>query len=132
MASILVVDDSAVIRHILGYTLKREGYDVTAVSSGQEALAHLANTVVDLAIVDLDMPEMNGIALLQAIRAEEQLAPVQLIMLTASGQDQDRLKAEAAGVNSFLTKPASSRDLLDAVGQVLEQAGRSDEVHPPA
>ncbi|MEI8307800.1 MAG: response regulator [Chloroflexales bacterium] len=119
MATILVVDDSAVSRHLLGYTLRRAGHTVLAVAGGREALELLAVQVVDLVIADLQMPEMDGITLLNNIRANEGTRRVRQLMLTASGQEQDRLAAEAAGTDGFLTKPASSHDLIAAVDRLL-------------
>lgn len=119
MATILVVDDSAVSRHLLGFVLKRENHVVLAAASGTEALETLATTPVDLVIADLAMPEMDGLALLSAMRSQARLRNIQLMMLTSSGQSCDRQRAEATGVSSFLTKPASSRDLVEAVNRLL-------------
>lgn len=119
MATILVVDDSAVSRHLIGYTLKREGHTVLVASDGRQALDLLADPAVNLVIADLLMPEMSGIELLNTIHSREYARQVQLLMLTASGQNQDRLDAQAAGADDFLTKPTSSRDLIAAVERLL-------------
>lgn len=119
MTTVLVVDDSPVSQRLLGYTLQRNGYTVLTASDGRAALALLQRADVDLIISDLSMPEMDGITLLRHIRADNRYCAVQLIMLTASGQDQDRLDAEAAGASYFLTKPASSSELLATVRRVL-------------
>jgi len=116
MATILVVDDSPVSLRLLGYTLQRCGYTVVTASHDGEALERLADMPVDLVIADLSMPEVYGLALL---RATERYRALPLVMLTASGQDQDRLMAQAAGANDFLTKPASSRELIDTVGRLI-------------
>jgi CheY-like chemotaxis protein len=65
------------------------------------------------------MPEMDGLELLRRIRANEQFKHLPIIMVTASGQDQDRLTARAEGANAFLTKPTGSRELIETVNQVL-------------
>ena len=119
MSTILVVDDSPVIQRLLSLTLQRAGYHVLAVSNGQEALERLGDTAIDLAIVDLAMPEMDGLTLLQTIRSDAIHPQLPVIMLTASGQDQNRLTAREAGANAFLTKPASSRVLIETVGRLL-------------
>ena len=119
MATILVVDDSPVSRRLLGYTLQNNGYAVLTASDGREALSVLEAQLVDLVIADLAMPEMDGLALLRYMRADECFRDIRLIMLTASGLDQDRIDAQAAGASDFLTKPTSSRDLLDTVGRLL-------------
>jgi CheY-like chemotaxis protein len=119
MSTILIVDDSPVIQRLLCLTLQREGHDVSTVSNGREALAMLSNGCFDLAIVDLAMPEMDGITLLRQIRANQHCPQIPVIMLTASGQDEDRVMAGKAGANDFLTKPANSRVLAQTVSRLL-------------
>lgn len=118
-ATILVVDDSPVSRRLLSYALRSTGHTVVTASDGAEALSMLREAPADLVIADLAMPSMDGLTLLRSIRGAERLREVRVMMLTASGQDQDRLAAEAAGVNSFLTKPISSRDLIAVVERLL-------------
>jgi len=122
MATILVVDDSPVILRLLGYTLQRNGHAVIMAGHGREALERLAETSVDLVIADLAMPEVDGLTLLRQLRADRRYHALPLVMLTASGQDQDRLVAQAAGANDFLTKPASSHELLDTVNRLVPQS----------
>jgi two-component system, chemotaxis family, chemotaxis protein CheY len=117
MATILVVDDSPVSRRLLGYTLERGGYTVITADHGGQALERLGETPVDLVIADLAMPEVDGLTLLRQLRADRRYHDLPLVMLTASGQDQDRLTAQAAGANDFLTKPASSRELIETVSR---------------
>jgi CheY-like chemotaxis protein len=119
VSTILIIDDSPVTQRLLSLTLQRAGHHIFTVSNGHEALELLGDSVIDLAIVDLAMPEMDGLTLLQAIRADARHPALPGIMLTASGQDQDRLTARAAGANDFLTKPASSRMLIETVGRLL-------------
>lgn len=119
MAMVLVVDDSPVSQRLLSYTLQRAGYTVVMASNGCEALDILQDQPVDLVISDLAMPEMDGLTLLEAIRADQRLRALQLVMLTASGQEHDRSLAQAAGASDFLTKPTSTRDLLATVGRLV-------------
>lgn len=119
MTTILVVDDSPVSRRLIDYTLTRNAYTVLTASGGYEALNLMAQQTVDLVIADLAMPEMDGMQLLGLIRNNPTYAAIGLIMLTASGQDQDRIDAKAAGANDFLTKPTSSRDLLATVRRLV-------------
>lgn len=119
MATILVVDDSSVSRRLLTYALRQTGHTVLAVGDGHEALACLEQAPIDLVIADLAMPGMDGLTLLRAIRANAQLQHTRLLMLTASGQGQDRLDAQLAGADDFLTKPTSSRDLIATVDRLL-------------
>lgn len=119
MTTILIVDDYPVIQRTLSFTLEKHGYSVLVASDGLEALRILGTTPVDLAIVDIAMPEMDGITLLRHIRADTQLSPMPVIILTASGEDQDRITASLAGADSFINKPVGSQELLAMIAELL-------------
>ncbi len=119
MATVLIVEDYPVTRRMLSFTLKQDGYTVVTAVNGKEALARLEQITVDIAIVDIAMPEMDGLTLLRHLRASERYKKLPVIMLTASGQDADRIRARAEGANDFLSKPTSSRELLDTVSRLL-------------
>ena len=119
MKNILVVDDNSSVQRVLNYTLSRAGYQVVTIGDGAQALEHLHNNTIDLAIIDLAMPGMDGLTLLKHLRADAKMHDLPIVMLTASGMDQDRIAARQAGADAFLTKPASSRELLDTVGGLL-------------
>lgn len=118
-ASILVVDDYVVTQRVLSTQLRKGGYEVITAGSGQEALAYLTQRRFDLAIIDVAMPEMDGITLLEKLRKERSETKLPVIMLTASALDEDRIRAEAAGATDFLTKPISSWELLEVVNRQL-------------
>jgi DNA-binding response OmpR family regulator len=120
MAAILVVDDDTIMQRMLVHVLEKQGHAVAVAGHGQIALEHLSKTRFDLLITDLTMPVMDGITLLQHIRSNESTQALKVIMLTASGQDSDRIVARQAGVDDFLTKPASSREINATVHRVLE------------
>jgi CheY-like chemotaxis protein len=120
MPTILVVDDSPMSQRLLGYTLSRCGYTVITAGHGREALERLAEAPVDLVIADLAMPEIDGLTLLRLLRADGRYRDLPLVMLTASGHDEDRLMAKAAGADDFLTKPASSREVIETVGRLTQ------------
>ena len=119
MATVLVVDDSPVSQRLLGYTLQRQGHTVIMAADGHEALDVLGQRLVDLVISDLAMPGIDGLTLLRHIRADQKHQQLQMIIRTASGQDQDRYDAQAAGVSDFLTKPTSSRDIIATVNRLI-------------
>ena len=119
MTTILVVDDSAVIRRTISYTLRKAGYFVLTANNGHEGLTVLAEQKIDLIITDLKMPGMDGVALLQTLRADSRYKQLPVIMLTVSGQVQDRDQAETHGADGFLTKPASSLELVQTVKQFV-------------
>ena len=119
MTSILVVDDYSVTQRMLGHMLRRAGYIHFAAQDGFEALDILEQEQLDLVICDIAMPEMDGLTLLGKIRADERFVTLPIIMLTASGQDEDRVTAEDGGANGFLTKPVSSQELLSTIEKIL-------------
>lgn len=119
MAQILLVEDNPVIQRMYSHMLRRNGYTVVIAENGMAALAQIEAAPFDLVIADLTMPEMDGIELIQRMRSDQRFQQVPVIMLTASGQDEDRQRAHAAGVNDFLTKPSSSLEFLAAVKRLL-------------
>lgn len=119
MAKILVVDDHSVHLRMYSHTLRKHGHSVLVAANGRDALNCLIETEVDLVITDLAMPEMDGLMLLRHLRADERYRELPVIMLTASGQDQDQRMARDEGVSAFLTKPTGSRELVDTVHRLL-------------
>lgn len=119
MATILIADDSLVIQRLLGLTLQRAGHIVETADDGQIALEMLGQESFDLLIADLAMPSVDGLMLVRQMRADPRFADLPVIMLTSSGEDGDRLSADAEGVNAFLTKPTSSTELIETVNRLL-------------
>jgi len=119
-AHILVVDDEPNNQRILTYTLNKAGYDSVAAADGETALKLMAEAAFQLAILDVSMPVMDGITLLRHIRAMPQYARLPVIILTGSGDDEERIRAEEIGIQGFLTKPVSSKMILDVVASFLE------------
>ena len=119
MTTILIVDDDPVAQRVLSAQLRKVGHTTIAARSGEGALKQLAETPCDLAILDIGLQEMNGLTLLRMLRANADYRALLIIMLTASGQDKDCIEAEAAGVNAFLHKPASTSELIETVSRLL-------------
>lgn len=117
MATILVVEDYAVTQRVLSLNLRNNGHQVIIAEDGLKALEKLKTTIVDLAIVDIAMPEMDGLDLLRALRRDPQFKSLPVVMLSASGQDDDRQTALALGANAFLSKPVKSDQLIEAISQ---------------
>ncbi len=115
MSAILVVDDYIVQQRVLRQVLTTAGYEVTVAGDGAEALDYLAEADYALAILDIAMPGMDGIEVLKRIRADSRLYDLPVIMLTASGEDSDKAAARSAGANVFLSKPASSHEIVSTV-----------------
>jgi two-component system chemotaxis response regulator CheY len=118
---VLVVDDDPTTRRLLTHTLKRNGYEVTAAEDGHQALEVLALEGADLILTDRNMPQVDGLALLKALRASDAHRRVPVIMVTNSSDERDQPEAEAEGATAFLTKPVGSRELLETVRRVLNE-----------
>lgn len=119
MATILVVEDYLVAQRMYSHMLRKRGHTVVVADNGCTALEQLARTSIDLVVADLSMPEMDGVSLLQRIRADQRYHHLPVIMLTASGQEHDRLRARAEGASDFLTKPASSHEFIETIARHL-------------
>ncbi|MCK0167470.1 response regulator [Jannaschia sp. S6380] len=111
---VLLIEDEPNIATAIAFLLQREGWRVSTHSDGATALDAIERHRPDVVVLDAMLPGRSGFDLLGAIRAGER-PDLPVLMLTAKGQAQDRERAEALGVNRFMTKPFSNRDLLDAV-----------------
>ncbi|HEY0735590.1 MAG TPA: response regulator transcription factor [Herpetosiphonaceae bacterium] len=129
MATILVVDDEPNIREVVGLYLRRDGHTVVAAADGDEALRLNGMHQPDLVVLDLMLPKLNGLEVCRRIQAERR---VPLIMLTAKGEEEDRIIGLGVGADDYVTKPFSPRELAARVAAVLRRvnestAARSDE-----
>jgi len=115
---ILVVDDDAEIRSLLGDYLRKNGYRATAVSDGKAMWTTLARGKVDLVVLDLMLPGDDGLTLCRKLRSESE-TPV--IMLTARGEETDRIVGLEMGADDYLAKPFSPRELLARIKSVLRR-----------
>jgi DNA-binding NtrC family response regulator len=123
---ILVVDDEPLIREHLRVILEMDGFEVETAGDGQSGLAALRSKVFQLAITDLRMPDMNGLELLSAVRAER--LPLGLIVLTGHGDTAVALGAMKAGADDFITKPCEPDRLRFLVQRILERRRLIDEL----
>jgi CheY-like chemotaxis protein len=119
MPTILIVEDNALTQRVLQLTLANQSYQVIVAGNGFEAIERLEHTQVDLAVVDVAMPLMDGLALLRYLRDHDRYETLPVVMLTANSQDSIRSQALAIGADGFLTKPTSSRELLDTVSRFV-------------
>jgi len=121
MSVIVVVDDDTDIRDLVVYRLERDGHDVRAFPDAMAALEALAERPADLAIVDVMMPGMSGFELARAIRQDPALSDTRVILLTARTQEADLTQGYAAGVDDYVPKPFSPRELSLRVNAVLSR-----------
>jgi CheY-like chemotaxis protein len=117
--TVLLVEDDPDLLRFARTTLRLGGYRVRTATRGDEALRLVARTRPDLVVLDLRLPGVDGVQVLQALRADPALAATPVVVLTASAGPEDRERALAAGVAAYLLKPVSADDLLAAVERVL-------------
>jgi DNA-binding response OmpR family regulator len=127
---ILVVDDNIDSVTILRSILEKQNFSVQAALSGAEALQKLEEDVPDVVLLDVMMPEMSGLEVLQAIRDNNATATLPVIMVTAKIQDDDVLAGYQYGADYYITKPCTSKQLLYGISLVLDknaEARKSDK-----
>jgi DNA-binding response OmpR family regulator len=117
--SVLVVDDEPNIVLSLEFLLKQVGYDVRVARDGEQALASMAEAKPGLVLLDVMMPKRDGYDVCQTIRANPDWADVRIIMLTAKGREVERQKGLALGADEYITKPFSTRDVVEKVRTFL-------------
>jgi DNA-binding response OmpR family regulator len=122
---ILVVDDDARTSASVSLYLRHGGYDVVTAASGAEALDLIGASPPDLLVLDLMLPEVDGLEVCRTIRERGRI-PV--IMLTARSTEEDTLEGLAAGADDYVTKPFSPRELVARVGAVLRRSRQADDV----
>src|SRR5262245_10884986 len=118
--AILVVDDEAPMRKFVSHNLKAGGYNVLTASDGAEALKLASEHPLDLLLLDIGLPGLDGLAVLQAVRREMQ---VPILMISARGREADRVRALDLGADDYLTKPFGVAELLARVRALLRRVG---------
>lgn len=118
MATVLIVDDEEDIRELVGIYLKNEGYNICKAVNGQEALQCLSDMQIDLAVLDVMMADMDGIALCMEIRKKSNIP---IIMLSAKDQDMDKVIGLSAGADDYLAKPFNPVELVARVKAQLRR-----------
>lgn len=119
MKTIMVVDDSASIRQVVGLTLKQAGYAVLEACDGQEALGKLRSAPVDAIITDMNMPNMNGLDFIRQYRSTGQSAGVPIVFLTTESDDGLKQQARSAGALGWMMKPFKPEQLLAVMKKVV-------------
>ena len=123
-AKILIADDSASIRKMLGIVLRGAGYLVSENEDGREALNNAAVFLPDLVITDLNMPVMDGVALITELRTKPFGKCIPIIMLTTESQQEKKNLGRAAGATGWIVKPFHPDKLLAVLRQLLRETGR--------
>ncbi len=115
---VLVVDDEVHIRELIKFYLNKEGYEIREANNGQEALEIIENEYIDLAIVDIMMPIMDGYEFVEKMK---EVRDIPAIMLTAKGTSEDKLKGFDLGVDDYVVKPFDASELMARVKTILKR-----------
>jgi DNA-binding response OmpR family regulator len=118
-ARILLVDDERAIQTLLSYPLRKDGYEVVQATDGQQALTHFSEGSFDLVVLDLMMPQLDGLEVCRRLRA---MSTVPIIMLTAKAEEIDKVVGLELGADDYITKPFSLREFRSRVRAALRRA----------
>jgi phosphate regulon transcriptional regulator PhoB len=126
---VLVVDDEPDIVELVTYNLKREGFDVSSSFDGEDALARIRKEKFDFVILDLMLPGLQGMEICRIMRSDPLTKNIPVIMLTAKGEEIDKILGLEMGADDYITKPFSPRELLARIKTVMRRtsAKKSDE-----
>jgi DNA-binding response OmpR family regulator len=124
VAKVLIVDDEPNIREVVGLYLRRDGHDVISAADGEQALSLFSSAVPDLVVLDLMLPKLGGLEVCRRMQAERR---VLLIMLTARGEEEERIVGLSLGADDYVVKPFSPRELAARVAAVLRRVEEPSE-----
>ena len=119
---ILIVEDSPTMRQLLVFALKRlKDIDIVEAQDGMDGLRKVSSDHFDLALIDINMPVMDGLKLISLIRGDESLRQMPIIVITTEGAKEDRERAIALGANEYLTKPIQANKVLRIAQSLLKK-----------
>jgi two-component system alkaline phosphatase synthesis response regulator PhoP len=125
MSRVLVVEDDKDIADLIAHYLQRAGHIVESLASGTAALARVRESAPDLLVLDLMLPGMDGLLVCQALRGDAATAAIPIIMLTARGEEAERIAGLELGADDYVTKPFSPRELTARVAALLRRTTRT-------
>lgn len=125
--AILLVEDEAEIRDMLKFALSRAGFEVWEADTAEAALHTLDGLLPSLVVVDWMLPGLSGVDLAKRLRRDEHTARLPLIMLTARGEESDKLKSFESGIDDYIVKPFSPRELIARVKALLRRSGAAED-----
>ncbi len=124
MRKVLVIDDEESIRELIRFNLEKAGFSVELAADGQEGLDKLDDSI-DLVILDLMLPVLDGLTVCREIRSHPEFKDLPIIMLTARGEEIDRVLGLEMGADDYLTKPFSPRELIARIKAILRRVGNN-------
>jgi two-component system phosphate regulon response regulator PhoB len=126
---VLVVEDEEAISHLLKYNLTAEGFEVSIVDDGDEALMAAEDFQSDIILLDWMLPNVSGIEICRQLRARAETQEIPVIMLTARAEEEDRLRGFDKGADDYVTKPFSMKELVARIHAVLRRANPAASVN---
>lgn len=120
MEKILVVEDEKNIRELIKFNLENAGFEVLTADDGQEALEQLSDEI-DLVVLDLMLPQIDGMEICRRMRGSEELRQIPIIMLTAKGEEVERILGLEMGADDYMTKPFSPRELIARIKAIFRR-----------
>ena len=130
MTSVLVVEDDRAIQELLAFSLTQAGYKVTQALSAEIAMESIKRELPDVIVLDWMLPQMSGLALAKLLRADRRTRSLPIIMVTARGDEPDKLAGLEHGADDYLTKPFSPKELLARIKAVLRRRSPEDAGDP--
>ncbi|WP_338187606.1 response regulator transcription factor [Thalassospira tepidiphila] len=119
---VLIAEDEETIVESLSFLMEKEGYDVSVATDGRTAISMIARDIPDMVLLDVMMPVCDGFEVVRAARNDPNTRQMPIMMLTAKTREVDRRKGLELGVDDFVTKPFSTRDVVSRVKVLLERA----------
>ena len=126
MSRVLVVEDDPDISALLQHTLQKAGHAVEALASGSDVLPHVSRHPPDAVVLDLMLPGIDGLHVCEALRADPATSSIPILMLTARGDEEDRVRGLELGADDYVTKPFSPKELAARVAALLRRVTRAE------
>jgi len=118
---ILIVEDSPTMRQLLVFALRRlKNVDIVEAQDGMDGLRKVSSDHFDIALIDINMPVMDGLKLIRLMRSEETLKDIPIVVITTEGASEDRERALSLGANEYLTKPIQANSVLSVVKDLMK------------
>src|SRR5688572_24841399 len=125
MSRILVAEDDPDIASLLGHYLQRAGFEPDMVASGRDVIPRIKKAPPDLLLLDIMLPGLDGLDVCRAVRSDEQTAAIPIIMVTAKGEESDRIVGLELGADDYITKPFSPNEVIARIRALLRRANRT-------
>ena len=121
-AKILIVEDEESIVTLVKYNLEKEGYKISHRANGEDAIQEAKDNLPDLILLDWMLPNLSGIEICKIIKSDKKTKHIPIIMLTAKGEEEDKIKGLNSGADDYITKPFSHKELIARVNALLRRA----------